>query len=81
MVSADGSLAIPTAAAGVLNYRFCVFPDAVEYFDFAQDPYELVNRAPTMDATLKAALHARLDAVHACHGAAECVPLLTNPIV
>jgi len=66
-----------------VNFRFCEFADAastVEYFDYASDPYELVNLAPTMNAGLKATLHSRLAEAKACVGAKQCQAVLQAPL-
>jgi N-acetylglucosamine-6-sulfatase len=81
MLDADGAKA--PALRGATDYRYCEFSGAdktVEFFDYTTDPYELVNKAETMDAALKAALHARLAALGQCQGNAQCEPLLVNPI-
>ena len=73
-------LRVRTAAA---NYRYCEFADdvgTVEYMDELADPFELTNRASALAPAVKAALHTRLAAVHACAGAAQCDPLLATPI-
>jgi len=80
MLDAAGAKA--PAAAGATDYRYCEFSDErlTEFFDYTTDPYELTNTAATMDGNLRAALAARLAALRGCHGAAECTPLLTEPI-
>ena len=73
-------LRVRTAAA---NYRYCEFTDdvgRVEYMDEAADPYELTTRPSALAPAVKAALHARIAALHACKGAAQCDPLLATPI-
>jgi arylsulfatase A-like enzyme len=81
MLDADGVRA--PAAPGAQDFRYCEFTDAareVEFFDFTTDPYELTNTAAALSAARRAALAARLAALRACHGSAECAPLLTAPI-
>jgi arylsulfatase A-like enzyme len=43
-----------------------------EYHDLVADPYELRNTYASLPDDRKAALHATLDAVQNCHGAASC---------
>jgi arylsulfatase A-like enzyme len=43
-----------------------------EYYDLVRDPYELHNIAGTLSARRLATLHARLQALAHCHGAAQC---------
>lgn len=75
---------LPHAPPAATDMRYCEYQDGartVEYFDYTSDPYELVNKAGVMPPALKAAFSARLAALNACKGAAECSPLLTQPIV
>ena len=79
-------VAPPDLAAGsgaaTTNYRYCEFAsDAsarTEYFDYAVDPYELVNGADALAPARRAALSARLAALNSCRGAVQCTPLLTT---
>jgi len=43
-----------------------------EYYDLVADPYELHNTYASLPVDRKAALHAALDAVQNCRGAAGC---------
>jgi hypothetical protein len=75
---------LPHAPPAKTDMRYCEFTDAkhtVEFFDLTTDPYELVNKASTMAPALKAAFSSRLTELRRCKGAAECTPLLTQPIM
>jgi len=81
--SANNTYSCLRVRTGAANYRYCEFLDDakfVEYFDEANDPYELENQAAALAPSVRAALSARLAAVHACVGAAQCDPLLAQPI-
>ena len=80
MLSATG---LPHAPAAAADWRYCEFSDArgtVEFFDLTKDPYELQNTAGSLAPALRAAMAARLAALRACKGAAECAPLLSTPV-
>ena len=67
------------------NYRYCEFVDdvhTVEFFDYKQDPYELVNAAGSLPPTTRSALSAILTAAKACVGSAACDAVLaqTSPV-
>ena len=88
MLSAQGSPAAAAvaggAAAAALDYRYCEFKDrvgTVEFFNLTADPHELVNTAGSLSKAARQTLSARLAAVRACKGYAECGPLLAEPIV
>ena len=50
-----------------------------EFYDRSADPYQLENIYPTMDPTLKAALHDRLIALQKCSGS-ECRSIEERPL-
>jgi N-acetylglucosamine-6-sulfatase len=65
------------------DFRYCEFVDhdgTVEYIDYKLDPYELVNRASSMDPALRQALHARLREARRCVGSRHCRHLLSQPL-
>jgi len=65
------------------NYRYCEFTDdarTVEFFNYTQDPYELVNAASSLLPDARSALSARLAAARSCAGAAACDALLAQPL-
>jgi len=63
------------------DFRYCEFvgTQPVEYFDYLQDPYELVNAVSSLSSDILAALSARLAQVIGCQGA-QCSALLSTAI-
>ena len=61
--------------AGPLNATWVEYDDPqheIEYYNDAQDPYQLDNIAGTLTKTQQATLHKVLVGLHQCHTATAC---------
>lgn len=52
----------------------------IEFYDLAADPYEVDNKAQSLDAPFIAAVQSRIDALYACAGRAQCAAAERAPL-